>query len=120
MLFLSKNTALLLRVKVFSIVEKQEAMRNKNYLLIKSHKACKLFTQGKRIMENITESNFSSFEAQTSDELSFEELESVAGGCNGKNDSIARQVGHVVGDIVAAPVKAVGDAVGGFWEGLWD
>ena len=84
-------------------------------------------------MKNIAESNLSvfesktpdqlSFEEQTSDELSFEELESVAGGCNddGKGkDSIAREAGHLAGDIVAAPVKAVSDFASGFWKGLWD
>ncbi|MEG4419333.1 hypothetical protein QUA70_12085 [Microcoleus sp. LAD1_D5] len=78
-----------------------------------------------------TESNLSVFEAQTSDELSFEELESVAGGLswNGVKEGIRDQLqgfgdgaggrndnesnlnylgGHALGSIV----RAVGGAVG--------
>lgn len=76
-------------------------------------------------MENNAESNLSMLEEQTSDELSFEELESVAGGgwIDDVGDAIgkgARAVGKGIADLSQIPGKAGRAFGGGFREGQRD
>ena len=76
-------------------------------------------------MKNIAESNLSVFEEQTSDELSFEELEAIngAGWIDDIGNSIgegARAVGKGIADLSQIPGKAGRALREGFDEGQRD